>query len=257
MSKKQSGFSLRTADATSGGGIEGATATISEIGFVGEFTYGGRQKDKPQAALRVEYTIDGFDKPWEQNYTLGPAEKYEVVSDGDGIISTGKQSGLNKKCSAFAFFSALETAAEEGGLDLDDLLPSEDGVQSVRPLEGRTVRLTNAKFETVSGDTKDLPVIGAFEGDAAPKKGKSKSNGKAKGGDIEGDTEAAVLALLEDAGKPIKQTALSNDIYAANRKNPNAKAMMELGFKKSWVFDDARPWDSDTKKGTIAAREED
>src|SRR3954462_742309 len=90
-------LSLRTKDATKGGGTEGALATIAEIGFVDEFTYGGRQKDKTQAAPRGEFHIEGFDKPWEQHYTVGPSERYEVVADGDGIRSLGKGTGLNEK----------------------------------------------------------------------------------------------------------------------------------------------------------------
>lgn len=250
MAKGQ-GFSLRTKDATEGGGIEGAMATVAEIGFVDEFTYGGRQKDRPQAALRVEYHIEGFQKPWEQHYSLGPSDKYEVVLDGYGVTSTGKQQGLNKKSSAFAFFSALEEAAQD---QIEDLCPEEDGVFSVKPLEGIRVRLTNAKFTTVSGDTKDLVVIGSIEEDApAPAKGRG---GKAAASDfdVEDYTENAIVALLEDKS-PLKKSDLANMVFQADRKHPQIKAAMQLALKDVWVFGDDRPWDADRKKGTIRARE--
>ena len=256
------GFSLRTKDGTEGGGIEGALATITEIGFVEKFTYGGRQKDKPQTALRVEYDIEGFQKPWEQHYTVGPDDKYEVINDGDSVKSAGKQTGLNKKCSAYAFFGALEEAAGDA---LDELLPEiEDGVHSVRPLEGKRVRLTNATFETVGGDKKQLPVIASFEEDE--QKGRGKGNGKTTGrattstpsraakssdSDLDEKTEAAVMALLSEQS-PHKTTTLPQDVYAANRKDPDAKALMALCFKKEWVFSEDRPWESDKKKGTIS-----
>lgn len=257
MAKGKAAFSLRTADATDGGGIEGALATIGEIGFVDEFTYGGRQKDKPQAALYIKYEVEGFDKPWEQNYTLGPSEKYEVVNDGDGIRAVGKQTGLNRKCSAYAFFNALETAASESDVDLDEILPEEDGVHSVRPLEGRRVRLTNTKFETVGGDKKDLVVIGGFEeGEAAPAKGKSKGKSAKGGGNVEEKTEAAVVELFEDH-PTIKKGDLGDYIYQEFRKDADVKAMMNLCLKDAWVASEDRPWEFNKKKGTLSMPDED
>ena len=64
---KQSGFSPRTKDAVAGGGIDGARAVIAEIGTVEEFTYGGRFKSDPQAAVRVVYEVEGLEKPWEDH----------------------------------------------------------------------------------------------------------------------------------------------------------------------------------------------
>lgn len=259
MAKETKNFSLRTKDATDGGGIEGALATISEIGFVEEFTYGGRQKDRPQAALRVVYAIDGFDRPWEQHHSVGPSEKYEVIADGDGIKPVGKGAGLNRKSSAFAFFAAVEEAAAEAGLDLDDLLPEieDEGTQSVRPLEGRRVRLTNTKFETVGGDKKDLPVIGAFEEDEAPAKGsKSKPAGKAAKGssseDIEAKTVDAIKALIEEHTS-VKKGDLANLVYQANKKDADVKAMMNLCFKDAFIGDESQPWTFDKKKGILRA----
>jgi hypothetical protein len=247
-------FSVRTKDATEGGGTEGAHAVIKEIGWVDEFTYGGRQKDKPQAALRCEYEIEGFDKPWEQHYTAGPTEKYVVVADGDGIRSAGKARGLNKKCSAYRFFEALEEAA---GDDIEALLPVIEGenAQSIRALEGRSVILTNVKFETVSGDIKDLVVIGSLEeADAKPAKGGSKSGKMAAAAtaDTETKTEEAVNELIEEHTS-VKRGDLSNLIYAAHKKEGDVKAMMQLCFKDAWVADNARPWSFDKKKGILRA----
>lgn len=256
MGKNSGGLSLRTKDATSGGGTEGALATISEIGFVDEFTYGGRQKDKPQAAIGVVYTIDGFQKPWDQHFTVGPSDKYEVVSDGDGIRSTGKATGLNDKSAAYAFFAAIEKAAEASNVDIDELLPNDDGYTSVRPLEGRRVRLTNIKFTTVGGDVKELVVPGEFVDDEPATKGKS--NGKAakasSSESVEEKTEAAISKLLEDS--PVKKGDLANEVFGANRKDPDVKAMMNLCFKDAWISSDDRPWDFDKKKGVLKARED-
>lgn len=260
MAKETKKFSLRTADATDGGGIEGALATITEIGFVDEFTYGGRQKDNPQAALRLVYTIDGFDRPWEQHHSVGPSEKYEVIAGGDGIKPVGKSAGLNRKCSAYAFFTAVEEAATEAGLDLDELLPEieDEGTQSIRPLEGRRVRLTNIKFETVGGEKKDLPVIGAFVDDEAPAaKGKggkatAKAAKSASSEDIEAKTVAAIEALIEEHTS-VKKGDLANLVYTANKKDADVKAMMNQCFKDAWLADDARPWTFDKKKGLLRA----
>ncbi len=260
------GLSLRTADATKGGGTEGALATITEINFVDEFTYGGRQKDNPQAALNVVFEIEGFEKPWDQNYTIGPSDKYEVIEDGDGIRSKGKGTGLNEKCSAYAFFAALEAAAAESDEDLDELLPEIDGGgNSVRPLEGRQVRLTNVKFETVGGDKKELIVIGSFEAeDAAPAKGKGGSGkaasvkgAKSKGGpSLDDKTIDAIKALLADKS-PIKKGDLANLVYQDNKKDADVKAMMNLCFKESFLAEDGRPWEYDKKRGVLKATEAD
>jgi hypothetical protein len=257
MAKRQTGggLSLRSKDATKGGGIEGALATISEIGFVDEFTYGGRQKDNPQAALRVVFDIEGQEKPWEQHYSVGPSSKYEVLADGDGIKSLGKAGGLNEKCAALAFFRALEDAAEASELNIDDLMPElDEGGQSVRELEGKQVHLTNAKFETVGGDTKELIVIASFEdGDAeeAPKS-KGKSGGKSKGMSLEDATAAIIKSLVDAASKPIKTTDLGNLVYQEDKKNPDIKAMMQLCFKNSFLAGiDGVAFNK--AKGTVAA----
>lgn len=259
MGKTKTGFSLRTKDATEGGGIEGALATIAEIGFVEEFTYGGRHKDKPAAALRVVFDIPGVgDKPWEQHYSVGPSDKYEVVDDGDGIRSTGKQVGLNKKSPAYFFFEHVEKAAEEASIDLDELLPEIEGedVQSVRPLEGRTVKLTNAKYETVGGDTKEGIFIGSFEEDEAPAKSNGKSSKtsskKSSSDDIEAKTIAAISELIEEHTS-VKKGDLANLVLAANKKDPDVKAMMNLCFKDAFVADEDRPWSFDKKKGILRA----
>jgi hypothetical protein len=263
MGRKQesegAAFSLRTKDATQGGGIEGALATIQEIGFIDKFTYGGRQKDNPQAALRVVYAVDGMDRPWEQNHTLGPAEKYEVIADGYGIRSAGKQSGLNSKCSAFAFFTALEAAAEESGVDIDEIVPDEGGVFTVEPLEGRRVTLTNIKFETVGGDKKDLPVIASFiTEDTKPGKSNGKANGKSGGKQlaisVDEKLDNAIVALLEEAPS-IKKAKLSDLVFQANRKDADVKAMMNLTFKDTWLADETRPFNYDRKKGVLTAKD--
>lgn len=257
MGKKSSGggFSLRTKDAVDGGGTEGALATLTEIGFVDEFTYGGRFKDSPVAALHVVYDIEGFEKPWDQHYSVGPSDRYEVIADGDSIKGIGKSTGLNKKCPAYTFITSVEEAAATAGLDLDDLMPElDEGSNSIRPLEGRRVRLTNIKAETVGGDLKEYIVIGSFE-DEAPK---GKSNGKAttttkvKGNDIEAKVIASINELIEEHTS-VKKNDVANLVYAANRKDADAKAMMQVALRGSWLADDARPWNFDSKKGLLRA----
>lgn len=256
MAKKQAatgGLSLRTKDASQGGGTEGATAVIKSIGWVDEFTYGGRQKDKPQAALEVVYEIEGFDKPWDQNYTAGPSEKYEVIADGAGIKSVGKQTGLNKKSGAYRWFEALEAAAEESNVDLDDILPELDGGgHSVLELEGRTVVLTNVEYETVGGDKKQMIVIAKFVDDEAPAKGKSNGKSAGKADDIEAELEAIVVTLLEET-PAIKKGDLSTMVLNHDRKAPNARALMQLAMKDSFIAGEDRPWTFDAKKGVLRA----
>lgn len=249
------GFSVRTKDATNGGGTEGAKAVIDEIGFVEGFTYGGRQKDNPQAALRVVFNIDGFDKPWEQHYSVGPDAKYEVVGDGDGIRSVGKATGLNKKCAAFTFFEALEEAAAEADIDLDDLLPEIDGedTSSVANLAGKTVILTNKKFQTVAGDEKELIVIAGFDTDVSEPKGKGgkPATGKASSSDaIEAKTVEAIEALIEEHTS-VKKGDIANLIFQSYKKDKDVKAMMNLAFKEAFLADDERPWSYDKKKGVL------
>ena len=255
MAKRDSGggLSLRTKDASAGGGIDGAKAVVSEIGWVDEFTYGGRHKDKPQAALRVLLDIAGFEKPWEQHYSAGPSEKYEVVSDGDGIKSLGKAKGLNKNCSAYRFFEALEEAADAASIDIDDLLPELDGGgHSVRELEGKSVILGNVQFETVGGDKKDLPVIVGFSEDEEEDAPKGKA-GKSKGGpSIEDQTGAIVKSLVDASSKPIKKSDLGNLVFQEDRKNPDIKAMMQLCFKDSFLSE-IDGVEFDKKKGVLRA----
>lgn len=266
MAKKSSGggLSLRTKDQTEGGGTEGALAKIGAIGFVDEFTYGGRFKDSPSAALQAVFEIQGFEKDWDQHYSVGPSDKYEVIADGDGIKSLGKATGLNKKSPAAAFLASVEEAAEAAGLDIDDLLPElDEGGNSIRPLEGRWVRLTNKKLETVGGDMKEYILIAGFEDepDAHParngKNGKvtssTKSSSKQSSSDaIEEKTIAAVETLIEKQ-TTVKKGDVPNEVYAMNRKDADAKAMMQLTFKEAWLSHEDRPWTFDKKKGVLRA----
>jgi hypothetical protein len=264
--QKQAGFSFKREDATDGGGIEGALATIDEIGFVEGFTYGGRHKDKPVIALRTVYRVEGLEKPWEDHWPVGDESKYELVSDGDSVRSLGKGTGLNRKSGAYFFFDHLQTAIEEGDLDYEDVLPEIDGegCRSVRELEGKQVRLTVKPFTNVSGDTKDKAVIASFVGeDEAPAKatGRTKANGKvgtAKGSsadDIAEKAETVVVALIETKTS-VKKGDVANLIHQEAKKDPDVKAMMQLGFKESWLADEDRPWTYDKKKGVLRAKEE-
>lgn len=265
MAKKNGGggLSLRTADAVEGGGTEGALATIEEIECVEEFTYGGTQRDNPSAAIRVTFDIEGFKKPWEQHYSFGPSKNFKVIEEGAGIKSLRKSEGISKRCPAYYLLESIEQAAEAAKLDLEDLLPElEDGGNSVKPLEGKRVRLTNKTYKTVGGDDKEYIVIGEFVDDEKPARsngnGKSStkaSNKQSSSDDIDEKTVAAVEALIEEHTS-VKKGDLANLVYQANRKDPDAKAMMQLCFKDAWVADEDRPWSFDKKKGVLRAKED-
>ena len=237
-------LSFRPEDATEGGGTEGARAVISEIEFVDEFTYGGRIA-KPVAALRVLFTIDGFDKPWEQHYSVGPSSNFEVVGNGNFIKSLGKQKGFNKNSIAYKFLSSAISADS-------DMLDELEG-QGVAALEDKAVRLTNGEYEAVNGDKKQAILIASFEEDEpVVVKGKSKVSVNS----VSDKTDAVIQSLL--AGTPkIKRGELSNKVFEANKKDADVKAMMQLCFKDSWLGDDARPFTWDRKKNVIVAKDED
>lgn len=247
--------SLRKADQTKGGGPR--QATITDIRFVDDFNYGGKQ-DKDSAALYVEFEIDGFKKPWDANMTVGPAEAWELVDDGDAIKrSNGKDGGLNESSNAGRFMGALCDAIEAQGLDFDEVLPD----NTVRALRGARVTVEKLEYQTVGGDDKDMFVIESIVelGGTSSKKGaKDKSKmGSVKGGpSVEEKTEAAILELLEEKS-PIKKGDLPTLVSSAVKKDPDAKAITQLAFKDSFVFAEDRPWDSDKKKGTLKKREDD
>src|SRR3990167_8005313 len=104
------GFSTRREAAVEGGG--GGAAVLKEIGWVEEFTYGGRHKDKPSAALRTVYEIQGMKEPWEDHWPVGPSDHFEVSKDGYTIMRTTGAKGLNKASAGYFFFDALQTAVE-------------------------------------------------------------------------------------------------------------------------------------------------
>lgn len=241
---KQDGFSARRDDAVDGGGIEGALATMDEVVIVDDFTYGG--KFDAQVALKVTYDIDGMERPWEQNYTFGKPDKYEVLRDGDGLRATGKKQALNKKSVAYVFFSALEDAAVKSGLDFNDLTTA-DGEFDISPLRGRQVRLTNTEYETAGGDKKEAIVIDEFVGDAPKAKGKTAAT---KPSNVEAKATAAIERLIEEHTS-VKLSDLATQVLNDNRKDPDAKAMMQLALKKAWVEAEARPWT--VTKGVLRA----
>lgn len=258
MGKQQkAGFSLRTADASEGGGVDGALATIEECQFVEGFTYGGRHKDSPKIALSTSFRIDGFDKPWSDNWVVGDEANYELVNDGDGVRCLGKARGLNKKSAAYFFFTHLEEAINESGIDYDELLPEIDGegVQDVSNLKGRRVRLAMAPFTNMSGDAKDKAVIAAFVEDApvAKTNGKvaSKPNGKAA--PAEDDIEVKAVSMVEGVlgNKPVKKHDVINLLLKAHRSDPDIKKILNL-VQGPWVSSDERPWEFDSKKGTLS-----
>ena len=239
-------------DQEQGGGFSGALATIDEIECVDDFTYGGTIKNK-QAALRWSLTIDGYDKPWEDHFTFGPADSYEVVDDGASIKSTTGTAGVSKTCVAAKFFDVAQEALEAADLDPTEFFGA--GF-SVKPLEGKQIRLKNVTYETQAGDTKQKLMIGSFDDDAAPKKnGKATTSRTAKGPNVEQQTEAIIEGLLEDTPK-LKKVDLTNLIYKADKKNPAIKNMMTTATKDSWLADEDRPWDYDRKKGVLTVKEE-
>jgi hypothetical protein len=234
----------RRENATEGGGIDGALATIKEIGYVQEFTYGGRQS-KPQAALRVVFDIDDMEKPWEQHYTLGASSRYEVASDGYSVEGT-----LNKQSGAYRFFDHLQAAVEADSLDMDTYLG-----ESVEPLEGLRVRLKNVEYQTVGGEDKRAPVIAAIIEEDKKAKGKG-GKAAAKSVDPADEAEALIEELLSEKS-PIKKGDLPTLLGQAAKKSPNVKAIVQQAFKESWLFSEDRPWDSDRKKGVVKVREDD
>lgn len=249
-----SNASLRKADRTTGGNSR--EATITQLKFVDDFDYGGRQK-KVQTALYYEYEIDGFQKPWDGHAAVGPATQWEVVDGGDGIRkANGKDEGLNENCVADKWFAAVEAAVEAQGLDIDDVLPD----NTLVALRGARVLLKDAKYETVGGDEKEIKVIDQIlelgNAKKTAKGGKAKAGGAAKSVDIEAAAENVILELLQEKS-PLKKADLPTLIAGAAKKDPNVKAMTQLAFKDAWVFGEDRPWDSNRKKGTIETREAD
>lgn len=251
---------LKREDAGAGGGIEGAAATIETAIFVDDFNYGNPSMAK-QAALFVNFEIDGFDKAWAQNYTLGKAPAYELQDDGYTI--KGK---LNTSSVAFKFFDAFQKACEDQGLNVDDYLEG----SSVKGLNGLRVRLTKVPYETAGGDPKEAIVVGSILTDEpAAKKGRSngrtgsvagtgRTNGAAaapKTVDVSDATEEVIVGLL-DTTPVIKKGDLPQLVAAAAKKDPNVKLMTQQCFKESWLGDAERPWEFDRKSGRLKARED-
>ncbi len=231
-------MSLLKKDAASGGGIEGAFATLETVRFVDDFDYGGRVSDK-QAAIFVNYEIDGRDKPWAQHFSLGKAAQYQVSDDGYSI--KGK---LNKSSVAAVFLGAFEDAVAKQGLDIDTYFG--DGVEA---LNGLRVRLTNVSYETPSGDKKDAICVGEIVVDepAVAKKGAAKAAAS-----VDDITETVIQELLSETS-PLKKADLPQLVAASAKGNPNVKAMTQLCFKEAWLADEARPWSYDRKAGKLKA----
>lgn len=244
---------LKREDAGAGGGIEGAAATIETAIFVDDFNYGNPSMAK-QAALFVNFEIDGFDKAWAQNYTLGKAPAYELGDDGYTI--KGK---LNTGSVAYRFFDAFQKACEDQGLNVDDYLEG----SSVKGLNGLRVRLTKVPYETAGGDPKEAIVVGSILTDEAPAKKAIPVNGNSKERksfarpvvDVSDATEAVIVGLL-DATPVIKKGDLPQLVAAAAKKDPNVKAMTQQCFKESWLADEARPWTYDRRAGRLKAKED-
>jgi len=100
------------------------------------------------------------------------------------------------------------------------------------------VTVANKNFETASGDTKERKVIASLVLDEAPAKSsrgngavKSNGNGASK---IESKTLAAIRGVLEDKTS-VKAGDLANYVFQGNRKDPDAKAMMNLCFKDAFL----------------------
>lgn len=250
---KNKAMSVRAADATEGGGINGARAVLTEVENVQEFQYPGRSDIGPQAALRVVYEIDGQEKPWEQHYPYGKSDRYNVIDDGDAIEGPG----LNKGSNAYRWYEAAEEAIEAAGLDLDDF----HGDGSCAGYRDKVVIIKNIKYETVGGDKKDLIVIGSFVDDEADdskgKKSSSKtskaSSGKSRGS-LEDRAKAMAKAVVKDEER-VKKSDLPNLVFKANKNDADAKAIMQLCFKESFLAD-IPGVDYDKKKGILTPAED-
>jgi hypothetical protein len=73
------------------------------------------------------YAIDGFDKPWEQHYSVGPSDKYEVGQLTAPAIAVLRQGRRGSTRSAprtrSSRYGSRTAAAESGPRHLDELLP--------------------------------------------------------------------------------------------------------------------------------------
>lgn len=254
MGKSQR-MSTKAADATEGGGgLSGARFEIKEIEYVQEFEYPGSSGNGASAALRVVYEIEGHDKEWERHYTLGKSDRFTVIEDGNAIEGPG----LNKNSNAFRWFEAAEEADGYDGFH-------DDG--TISDYVGKTGTIKTIPYVTANGDQAKYPLIaiGSFDdGTPTKKNGKTSSNGKSavagartstKGGKVslEEKAQAAAAAVVNEEEK-VKKGDLPGLVFAANKKDPDAKAIMQLCFKESFLAN-IPGVEYDKKKGVLTPAE--
>lgn len=233
------GLSLKPQDQEAGGFFDDQKVKIVSMRWV-MWDYNGEIADDAPALKVVLQPEDEDEDEREQYYSAGSADKVKPSKDGLKLEPTedSKAKGLNKNTKAAAFLKSIFDA----GFDADQV---EDEVDFA---DGTVVHVNQKPWKGYNAkeDATILLVTKIYDDEKPAKGGKSSGGGKSKSDPIKDKTNAAILALLEDADKgKIAKSKLSTLVFKHCKKDPDVKKITEMALDDDFLGADDAPFDFD------------
>ena len=244
------GVSFNPEEMVAGGFLDGQTVTWSNC-HTEMFDYGGNSAFPTTPAFSVNYiTEDG--EEYEQKYTVGKAEDWEVNEDETGFNYIGSGSGQLSKNSNFGkLIMSLIDAGFDPELISDDVSVFEGIVTkliSIEQQQGRNQQRKPRPILLVDEVLEDAPKSGKKETKPASKKAdKSEESNK----DTIAEAQEVVMELLANAGgKALKVDKIPTLAFRVIAKRPNKAQLLEMLSDKTF-YESGQFWEYDNKTKSI------
>lgn len=180
-------------------------------------------------------------------YRVGDPNKIQPDEDGLGCgpAPGSNAKGYNSRSKAGRLLEAFSDI-------LGDATPARfDGFRGMvvhfdrKPFDMTGIkRESGAKDVTILLPTRVVKAGGKATATAAP----------GGAGNVNTDAERAIAAAVTALGGSATATNAGKQIFKAEAKNPNVKAIMKLTMDKAWLGADERPWVYDPASGEITVQ---
>lgn len=243
---KETGVSLKPSEAVEGGGLlDDVDAVVKEASFA-MFDYQG-QRSIPIPTLQLILEVEGEEKTYQQNWSVGKPEDWMPSEDGKRLIAIGKAQGLNTTSNTMLFLTSLVNAGyPEDKLtdDVSDLVGLEAHFNRVAaPNRAGLVKKEGDRDQTVLivTDIKKLPwetkkATGKPAKTATTKAGKTVAPPPTEGG-VDLSTKAAetIMEIVVEEGGTLAKKAIPAALFKKLAGDPDKNDILKIAYKDDFL----------------------